>query len=406
MTSVEMLEPKVPHHVPAELVWDHNLDEFTHELDDPYLAASRLHEGPGIIWATVSSLRKPGWVLTRHALIQEAFLDYEHFSSTRGSTNSAVLGPIVRLIPVEVDPPEHHAYRQILTPFFTPSAVNSLEAPVREVCDSLISKFADRGACEFIGQFGQLFPNSIFLTLMGMPQAMLPQFLEWEQIMLRGGDDAEHVAAAGAVFRYLQSFIAEQRTAPKTDLMKGIVGGKIGGRLLSEEEILGTCFLLYVGGLDTVYSSLGWIMRHLAGDQSLQERLRANPQEIPSAIEELTRAFAVAAPHRRIAKDFIFHGVPMRKDDDVLLPTYLAARDPRAYENPHVIDIGRRARSVTFATGPHTCLGIHLAKREIRVVLEAFLSRFKNIRIPQGEAYEYHTGGVLGVDRLPLEWDR
>jgi cytochrome P450 len=117
------------------------------------------------------------------------------------------------------------------------------------------------------------------------------------------------------------------------------------------------------------------------------------------------RAFGGATPNRTVAKDFTFHGVPMREGELVLLPTYLASRDPEAYENPDVIDIDRRSRSITFATGAHACLGIHLAKREIRIVIEAFLSRFKNIRIPKGESYAYHTGGVLGVDRLPLEWD-
>ncbi len=406
MTSVEMLGPKVPDHVPAELVWNHCLNEFNRELDDPYLAASRLHDGPGIIWAREASLGSPGWVLTRHALIEEAFLDYEHFSSTRGSATSAVLGPVVRLIPVEVDPPEHRAYRNLLNPYFMPGAVNNLELSVRQLCDSLIAKFESRGSCEFVGEFGQIFPNSIFLTLMGMPQAMLPQFLEWEELMLRAGDHAKHLAAAAAVLQYLQRFVAEQRMNPQTDLAKGIVSGRIEGRPLTEDEMVGTCFLLYLGGLDTVYSSLGWIMRHLAGDQPLQARLRSNPEDIPRAVEEFARAFGVAAPHRRIAKDFSFHGVPMRKDDVVLLPTYMASRDPRVYENPHVIDIDRRARYVTFATGPHTCLGMHLAKREIRIVLGAFLSRFKRIRIPAGETYEYHVGGVLGVDRLPLEWDR
>lgn len=405
MTTIEVLTAHVPDHVPVDLVWNHSLNEFAHELDDPYIAASRLHDGPGIIWAREACLGKPGWVLTRHALIQEAFLDYEHFSSTRGSTTSAVLGPVVRLIPVEVDPPEHHAYRHLLNPHFTPRTVNELELSVRQLCDSLIAKFESRRSCEFTSQFGQIFPNSIFLTLMGMPQAMLPQFLKWEEMMLRGGNHANHLAAAAAVLQYLQGFAAEQRANPQTSLMKGIVSGSIEGRPLTDDEIVGTCFLLYLGGLDTVYSSLGWIMRHLAGDQALQQRLRDNPKDIPLAVEEFARAFAVAAPQRRVAKDFNFHGVSMHKDDVVLLPTYLASRDPQAYENPHVVDIDRHARNITFATGPHTCLGVHLAKREIRIVLEAFLSRFKNIRIPDGEAYAYHTGGVLGVDRLPLVWD-
>jgi cytochrome P450 len=167
-------------------------------------------------------------------------------------------------------------------------------------------------------------------------------------------------------------------------------------------EILGICFLFYVAGLDTVYSTLGWIMRHLAEDQALQDRLRANPADIPKAVDEFTRAYGVAAPHRMVTEDFTFNGVLMRKGDVVLLPTYLASRDPAAYENPHSVDIDRGARSVTFATGPHTCLGVHLAKREIKIVLESFLARFKCIRLPEGDKYHYHTGGVLGVDRLPI----
>ena len=116
-------------------------------------------------------------------------------------------------------------------------------------------------------------------------------------------------------------------------------------------EILGTWFLFYVAGLDTVYSTLGWVMHHLANDQPLQDRLRSNPQDIPKAVDEFTRAYAVAAPHRRVTEDFDFHGVRLHKNDVVLLPTYLASRDPRAYENPHKIDIDRGARSITFATG-------------------------------------------------------
>ena len=403
--ALESSTKLVPSHVPPELVWDHSLNAFCMELGDPYLASSRLHDGPEIIWSTEASLGKPGWVITSHALLQEAFLDYEHFSSERGSTTSAVLGPVVRLLPVEVDPPEHHAYRQILMPFFAPSAINALEATVRGTCDSLIDAFADRGRCEFIGEFGQLFPNSIFLSLLGMPREMLPQFLKWEEDMLRGGDEQTHLAAAVAAFGYLKGFIDEQKVSPATPLIKAITTARIADRPIADEEMLGTCFLLYVAGLDTVYSTLGWIMRHLAGDQALQQRLRDNPQDIPKAVEEFARAFGVAAPHRNVKEDFTFHGVFMKKDDVVLMPTYMASRDPRAYENPHVIEIGRKARHLTFATGPHACVGVHLAKRELRVVIEAFLSRFKNIRIPEGESYAYHTGGVLGVDRLPLEWD-
>ena len=396
----------IPDHVPEELFWDHSLTAFACELDDPFVAAARLHEGPGIIWAGEASLGKSGWVLTRHDLIRDAFLDYGHFSSTRDSSTGDVLGDMVRMIPVEIDPPEHHQYRQLLQPFFTPKHVNTYGNMVQETCDALVDSIASPDNCEFIGEFAEIFPNSIFLSLMGMPRELLPQFLEWEHQLLRSGEQADYEKtqeAAGLIFRYLHGFVAEQRENPnRTEFIDALLRGSIAGRPLSELEILGTCFLFYVAGLDTVYSTLGWIMRHLASDQPLQAHLRGNPQDIPKAVEEFTRAFAVAAPHRRVTEDFVFHGVSLRRNDVVLLPTYLAARDPRVYKDPHRIDINRGARSITFATGPHTCLGVHLAKREIRTVLETFLSRFRVIRPQEDKPYEYHTGGVLGVDCLPL----
>jgi cytochrome P450 len=406
MTSAGLSKWRVPGHVPPELVWDQRLDDFTRELDDPYIAASRLHEGPGVIWATDAGFDKPGWVLTRHALIQEAFIDSEHFSSARTSHINDTMGGGWRLIPLEVDPPEHQGYRRILNGYFTPGAVNRLESPVREICDSLISEFEDRGACEFISQFATPFPSYFFLAMMGMSKAMLPQILEWQEGLMRGIDVAARMNAARAISRFLQGFIEEQKTDPQTDLMKGIISGRIEERPLFDIELLGICYLLYIGGLDTIYSTLGWIMRHLARDQTLQERLRAAPDDIPRAVDDFTRAFGVTTPRRTIAKDFEFHGVAMRKGDSALLPTYLASRDPQAYENPHVIGPDRRARNLAFAAGAHTCLGIHLAKRQLRIVIEAFLSRFKSIRIREGETYQYHTGSVFGVDRLPLEWDR
>lgn len=398
---------KVPDHVPPELVWPHKLNDFAAELDDPYIAAARLHEGPGIIWAEEASLGKPGWVLTRHHLIRDAYLDYEHFSSTRDANTGEVLGEgMIRMIPVELDPPEHHHYRLILNPLFTPMHVNSYGEMVQDTCDRLIEQIPRQEKCEFISEFAELFPNSIFLSLLGMPQDELPQFLEWERQLLRSGDQADYEkssAAARLIVQYLHGFITEQKDNPqRTEFIDALLSGSVQGRPLNDMEILGYCFLFYVAGLDTVYSTLGWIMRHLANDQPLQDHLRSNPQDIPKAIEELVRAFAVPAPHRRVTRDFEFHGVQMRKDDVVLLPLYLAARDPLVYPNPHKIDINRGARNISFATGPHTCLGVHLARRELRTVVESFLARFSAIRMQDGEEYQYHTGGVLGVDRLPL----
>ncbi|HET8710908.1 MAG TPA: hypothetical protein VFM32_06015, partial [Spongiibacteraceae bacterium] len=192
-------EQRVPEHVPPELVRDIDIGKFTSELDDPYLAGARLHEGPDIFWATTAANGHPGWVLTRHALLQEAYLDPDHFSSERADL--VALGITWKLNPLEYDPPEHHKYRRLLNPLFTPKAVVEYEGLVQGVCDELLDAFADRNACEFISEFAEKFPSYIFLDLMGMPRAMLPQFLDWERNLMRAEDPRERAGAMMSVFK-------------------------------------------------------------------------------------------------------------------------------------------------------------------------------------------------------------
>jgi cytochrome P450 len=188
--------------------------------------------------------------------------------------------------------------------------------------------------------------------------------------------------------------------------MKGIVSARLDdGRPLTDDEMLSVAYLLYIGGLDTVYSTIGWIFWHLTHDQPLQDRLRASPTEITRATEELLRAFSAASTGRRVRRDFEFHGLSMRAGDTVNAFLSLASRDPQAYDDPHTVDIDRKPRHIAFGTGPHTCLGLRLAKREIKIVLEIFLSRCSNIRMAAGERHQFHVGSVFGIDHLPLQWD-
>lgn len=407
MTGSTAAASVVPPHVPHELVWDFDYDSFCHEGDDPFLAASRLLDGPPIIYGTRVFFGGPAWIPTRHAVIEEIFLDPATFSSRRPPSAVQGLDDVEwRMIPFELDPPEHGKYRKILQPYFSPRSMREMEAMVREVCDGLMAPLLERDGCEFIGDFASKLPNIVFLRMMGLPVDMLGQFLAWEEAMLRGADDELRAKASQEAMGYLMGFCAEQRGDPQTELMKIIIAGTVDGRPLTDMEVLGTVFLLYLGGLDTVYSSLGWIFRHLARDQALQRRLRENPDEIPKAVEEFERCYPVTRQTRTVAHDCTFHGVDMRKGEVVVLPIYLAGRDPEAYEKPETVDIDRKPRYITFGTGPHTCLGIHLAKREIRMSLEVFLASFDNIRIPEGESYAFHSGSVFGVDRLPLVWDR
>jgi cytochrome P450 len=395
----------VPDHIPARLVWNNSFDAFTTEGDDPFAAICRMHTLPPLIWATDASYGRPGWIATRHDVINEVFMDHAHFSAERPGMIADLVGENVRLNPIEIDPPAHHGYRRNLNPLFTPKAIATLDGSIRDTCKTLIARFATKGTCDFVADFAVPFPSYVFLDLMDMPRDMAPQFIAWEEALMRAPDPVERVAAARAIYEYLKMHKERHLGGNGEGVSYGIVNAQFEGRPLTHLEMMGMFYVLYVGGLDTVYSTLGWIMRHLAGDPALQSRLRDNPDDMGPAIEELTRAYSVVVTHRQVAQDFTFHGVEMRKGEEINLPLALANRDPALYEHPHVVDIDRKSRHINFGTGAHSCLGIHLAKREIRIVLEEFLAHFRNIRIAEGEVYRFHTGRTFGVDYLPLCWD-
>lgn len=396
-----------PPHVPAELAWDHSLAEFNSQLDDPFIAASRLLDGPPVFWARDAVQGRPGWVIARHALLKEAFIDWEHFSSEGGMDLTMMLGVDWKLNPVNVDPPMHTIYRKVLTPFFTPKAVGHMEEAVRATCDELIARFEDKGGCDFVEDFAIPYPSLIFLRLMGMPLEMVNQFFTWEQNLLRGTTMEARLTAAREILEYLKFHLDQQKKQPATPLMENIMNARIeDDRPLTDGEILGMFYTFYVGGLDTVYATVSWSMRYIATHPEFQQFLRDNPDKLNKTVDEMLRMFSVVSTQRRVTRDFTFHGVEMKENDLVVMPIFIACRDPEAYPNPHEADLERKESMLAFASGPHLCLGMHLARREIRIALESFLNRFNDIHIPEGQSYRYHAGSTFNVDSLPLEWTR
>ncbi len=398
----------VPPHVPLELCWDHDIDIFPAQFDDPYAGAcGAMHAGPDIVWAARGAYcGRPGWLLTRFEHLQQVQMDPGRFAASLSRDASSLLGFDLPLVPFESDPPQHKTYRQLIQPLFQPSAVAALEPMLREICTELIGKFGDRGGCEFVGEFSSLFPSYVFLGLMGLPRDMLLRFLAWENAFLRGDTLEMRAGAMRAIYDYFKDLLGEHRATPQDNLLSLIANGETDNRRLTDDEAIGMCITLYIGGLDSVASGLGWYMRHLALDRELQQRLRGEPGLIRLAVDELSRAYGTNSTIRTVTQDTEFHGVPMRQGDIVAMPTFLSSRDPRAFSDPHTIDIHRNARSMTFGTGPHNCVGIHLAKREAMMVLSEFLSRFENIRIPAGEQARWTTQTIWGVKQLPLVWDK
>lgn len=394
----------VPGHVPASLIWDDDIGRYTMELDDPYVAGARLHDGPEIVWSTHGYRGEQGaWMVVGFDAMREAFMDFERFSSATSAGTQSLLGVTWRQVPIEFDPPEQKMYRRFLNPLLAPAAVSRMNDLVENTCAALVDRLARNKTCDFITDFAQLLPSYIFLHLMGMPQDKVEQFLDWERETLWTEDPAIRVAGARKIRDYLELELAERRARPRDDLMSTIAHADFDGRPITPDETIGFCYSLFLGGLDTVMSVMGFSMRHLAMNQPLQQRLRENPDLIPKAVDEFLRAHGVVVMRREVRADCEFRGVAMKAGDQLMLPTPLAGRDPRHFPDPHRIDPERSDKSgLTFGSGVHTCVGMHLGRRELRIAFTQLLRRFSKISLSDADGVHCRTGITWGVDRLPL----
>ena len=389
----------IPAHVPPELV--HEFDFRTGLGSHPHSSVAALHAGPRVFFSPVHHNAIDGagtWVLTRAEDIRAALQDAATFSSNVHRSNSGL-----SLIPLELDAPEHAKFRALMNPIFSPVRMKLLDAKVRELARELAAACAAKGDCDFVEDFAKPFPVSIFLDLMGLPKEHMGRFLEWESLIMR--DKQTRAAAMQEVSQYLQELITERRRRPTDDLITFAVSAKVDDRLLHDAEVIGICVLLFIAGLDTVTSSFAYHFRHLAEHPADQQSLRDDPALIPSAVEELFRAYAVVNTNRYATRDVDFAGVHIKRGDNVTCSTILASRDPREFERPNEVVFTRSPNlHNAFSYGPHRCLGSHLARREIIAGIEAWLAAIPPFKLRPGAVINAHGGGVFSLDSLPLVW--
>jgi cytochrome P450 len=164
--------------------------------------------------------------------------------------------------------------------------------------------------------------------------------------------------------------------------------------------------LLFMAGLDTVASQLSFVFRHLATVPADRQRLLADPSLVPAAVEEMLRAYAIVRLGRKVTRDTDFHGCPLKVGDMVAMSLAFASRDEGIFTDAADVKIDRDVfRNVAFGTGPHRCLGSHLARRELIAAVEEWHKRIPEYSVPSGAEIVEHSGnGVYGLDLLPLRW--
>ena len=244
------------------------------------------------------------------------------------------------------------------------------------------------------------------MDLFGMPREDFNKILDYEYKLLHVSNTIETRAqAARDIYDYLLELIAEKRANPRDDLASSILEFTVDDRPLTDKEIMGMYFLLFVGGLDTVASSLGFAWRYLATNPAAQQAVRDNPDLIPSAVEEFFRMHSVVEVRRSVTEDMEFHGVQLKQGDFVNCITAVASLDSKEFADPLNADFERSPnRHCAFVFGPHRCMGSNLARLEIRIALEEWLNRIPNFSVSADADIDVNYGAVVSLARLPLVW--
>ncbi len=345
------------------------------------------------------------WYLTSPEAVEFAHRHPEVFAS---GPAFAALGSPVPLVPLAIDPPDHIRYRRILDPMLAPRVINAMEDELRAQVGALIDEFAGRGHCDVVADLGRLYPTQVFLTLFGLPLDDRDRFIGWaETIIEAAGSSAaeptpEALDAAIALFTYLEECVAQKQASPGPDMLSRILGLE-GDEAWTHEEVLGLCFLFTLAGLDTVTAEIGFAMYHLAADAELRARIVASPALIPAFVEEVVRLEPPAPLTPRVTTaDIEVCGVTIPAGSLCQLALAAVNRDPARGGDSIDIDDADRAH-VGFGGGIHRCLGSHLARRELRLVIEEFHRRIPEYEIaPGAQPSVVWPCGTLHLERLPL----
>jgi cytochrome P450 len=347
------------------------------------------------------------WMPTRYADVTAAARDIEHFSSRDISVVPA--SPDDNLLPagtppITADPPEHTWSRRLLLPWFSPTRVGEYEVYTRSLCRQLVDGLLAEGRADAAADYAQQIPVRVIGLVLGVPESMSDVFTGWVRDVLEFAHDAERRDRARAeLVGYFLGELEARRDGDGTDLISTLLRTEVDGAPVPDAHVLGTVALTLVAGADTTWSGIGSALWHLATHVDDRRRLVAEPDLIPTAIEEFLRAYSPVTMARVVASDVEFQGCPMHEGDRVLLSFGAANRDPEAFPDADEVIIDREInRHVAFGAGIHRCAGSNLARMEMRVAVEEWLARIPEFELdPVGEV-TWAGGQVRGPRQLPV----
>ncbi len=378
-------------------------------VDDPYpyLAAAR-RKGPvqtewPLPFDIGTGVGEPSFSVLGHDEVVAVLRDHETYTS-RGL--SELMGPMFAGTMIAMDEPEHRANRAVVAHAFRPKVLLGWEPLVRRVVDELIDSFASLGTADLVRRLTFAFPVRVIAQILGLPERDSPQFQRWSIDLISIFVNWDRgIKALSELRDYYGEQIAERRARPRDDLISELVSAEVDGQRLDDDAVFAFLRLLLPAGVETTYRSLGNLLFALLTHPDQLEELRREPELRAAAIEEGLRwetPFLMVA--RRSNRHAQLGGVDIPAGRELKVILASANHDENRYPDPERFDIHRSpVPNVSFGSGPHVCLGMHLTRLETRVALDAVLERLPDLHLDPGAPSPRIRGTIFrSPDALPV----
>lgn len=367
----------------------------------------------------LSADRGAGWRTLREAG-PVVFMNGSYYLTRREDVLAALRNPKVfssrllqpptnplPVLPLSYDPPEHTRYRRILQPYFSPHGLSASGPVLQRHATDMIAELAGRGRCEAMADFARLYPFQVFCDLYGLPLADRDRLIAWKNAIV--GDKPfltldEAQQGQVELLEYLTDAIRQRRQRPGSDMLSQIMSGPGD---FTDLELLGMSHLLILAGLDTVTAAIGFALLELARRPRLRAELRENPREIRVFIEEVVRLEPSAPVAPRMTTEFVnVGGMTLPPESQVRLCMAAINRDGTdgTSTDDLVLD-GKVHRHWGFGGGPHRCLGSHLARMELTVIVAEWLAQLPDFDLaPRYRPEIAFPSKTFALTSLPLNW--
>jgi cytochrome P450 len=362
---------------------------------------------------------RPFWAITKHADIVEIASQPLRFSSEHG----IILGPADAVampseMVVTLDPPRHGPMRRVASRRFTPRAQRAQVADIERIAVEILDRAATGGAvaeCDFVERFAAPLPIAVVAWILGVPREDWELLFRWTNEVI-GKDDPEYRRpgetpgqtirrARGELHAYFDRLIEQRRSDPEDDLVSELIGATIDGTPLRHEQILSYCELMVEAGNETTRNAISGGLLAFCEHRGEWEKLRAHPERLADAVEEILRWVSPITHFTRTAtEDCEVRGTEIRAGEQVALFWASANRDEEVFADPFAFRVDRRPNPhLAFGVGEHFCMGAHVARVEIEIVFRHLLTRLAWFE-PSGPVERLRSAVNGGLKHLPLRY--